>query len=129
MTNFISMSIKLRYRFTMRYYKDDGKMNIEGQKPEEISLQVALQEVDKIPSEDVYGGNFIGFTGEKGKSIQFIRKEQDSWMIDVPVLENGKFAYSLQDMDLTTEKVKDIVKKFYLGENWESLCNLTKKDH
>lgn len=113
----------------MRYYKDDGKMNIEGQKPEEISLQVALQEVDKIPSEDVYGGNFIGFTGEKGKSIQFIRKEQDSWMIDVPVLENGKFAYSLQDMDLTTEKVKDIVKKFYLGENWESLCNLTKKDH
>jgi len=46
-------------------------------------------------------------------------------IIDVPVVENGYFVFSLKDDDLTTEKVKSIVEKFFLGENLRYLCNLT----
>jgi hypothetical protein len=37
---------------------------------------------------------------------------------------NGKAPYSLNETDLTTEKVKDVVKKFYSEEDWKSLYNL-----
>ena len=109
----------------MKYYKDDGEISIDGRKAVDIPLQVALQEVDNLPAEDVYDGNFIGFTNEKGETIQFIRREQESWFMDVPVRENGKI-HSLHETDLITEKVQDVVKKFFLGEDWRSLCNLKK---
>lgn len=105
----------------MKYYKDDGKEYTDGNKPKEINLEVALKEVDKLPTTE---GNFIGFVKEKEETIQFVRFEKDGWLIDVPVFEKGKYAYSLNDTELTTEKVKEIVKKFFLGENWQSLCNL-----
>ena len=44
------------------------------------------------------------------------------WLLTTPVVENGYFVFSLKDDDLTTEKVKIIVKKFFLGENWRYLC-------
>jgi hypothetical protein len=108
----------------LKYYKNDGQEYIDGRKPKEITLEVALQEIEKLPF--TVRDNFIGFINEKGETIQFPRFEKDKWSIDVPVFENGKFAYSLNDAKLTTEKVKDIVKKFFVGENWQSLCNLKK---
>lgn len=107
----------------MKYYKNDGKEYINGNKPKEIILELALQEVDKLPTTE---DNFIGFVKGKEETIQFVRFEKDSWLIDVPVFEKGKFSYSLNASELTTEKVKAIVKKFFLGENWQSLCNLKK---
>lgn len=107
----------------MKYYKDDGKEHIDGRKPKEISLEVALREVDKLPTTE---GNFIGFVKENEETIQFVQSEEDSWLIDVPVIEKGKFSHSLNDGNLSTEKVKEIVKSFFLGENWQSLCNLKK---
>jgi hypothetical protein len=106
----------------MKYYKNDGKECIDGRKPKEITLEVALQEIENLPF--TVRDNFIGFINEKGETIQFPRYEKDNWLIDVPVIEKGRFACSLNDSDLTTEKVKEIVKKFFLGENWQSLCNL-----
>lgn len=108
----------------MKYYKNDGKEYIDGRKPKEITLEVALQEIENIPFS--VRDNFIGFINEKGETIQFPRYEKDNWLIDVPVFENGKFAYSLNCTDLTTEKVKEIVRRFFLDENWQSLCNLKK---
>jgi hypothetical protein len=107
----------------LKYYKDDGKENICENKPIEVTLEKALKEVDNSPTTE---GNYIGFTNEKDETIQFIRFEENGWIIDVPVTKKGKLAYSLQDDNLTTEKVKDIVKKFFSGENWQSLCNLKK---
>lgn len=86
-------------------------------------MEVALREVDKLPTTE---GNFIGFVKENAETIQFVRFEEDSWLIDAPVIEKGKFSHSLNDDDLSTEKVKEIVKRFFLGENWQSLCNLKK---
>ena len=108
----------------MKYYKEDGKTSVGSNKPEEITLEAALQEIDKLPDEEIVDDNFIGFTNEKKETVQFIRREQNSWFLDAPILENGKFVYSLQETDVTTEKVKDVVKKFYSEENWKSLCNL-----
>ena len=105
----------------MKYYKNDGIEYIDGTKPKEVTIEVALKEVDRLPTTE---DNFIGFINEKEDTIQFSRYEEDSWLLDVPILENGKFAYSLQNSDLTTEKVKEIAKKFFLGENWQSLCSL-----
>lgn len=108
----------------MKYYKNAGKEYIDQDKPKEVSLEIALREVDNLP---VTEGNFIGFTDEKAATIQFIHLEPNSWLIDVPVIEKGKFVYSLQDQDLTTENVKGIVRKFFSGENWQTLCNLKKR--
>ncbi len=107
----------------MKYYKDDGKELINGTNPKEISVEDALEEIDAFSTTE---GNFIGFINEKDETIQFHKNEEDAWVLDVPVVENGYFIYSLKDDDLTTEKVKSIVKKFFLGENWQSLCSLTK---
>ena len=96
----------------------------EGADRDNLSLQIALQEIESLPDDDEC---FIGFVNEKKETIQFIRREEDSWLIDVPIVENDKFNHSLQDTDLTTEKVKDVVRKFYLDENWKSLCNLTEQ--
>jgi hypothetical protein len=107
----------------LKYYKDDGKERINETKPIECSIESALNEIDAFPSIE---GNFIGFINEKDETIQFHKNEEDAWVLDVPVVENGYFIYSLKDDDLTTEKVKIIVKKFFLGENWQYLCRLTK---
>jgi len=107
----------------LKYYKDDGKESINETKPTESSIENALKAIDAFPTIE---GNFIGFINEKDETIQFHKNEEDAWVLDVPVVENGYFIYSLKDDDLTTEKVKIIVKKFFLGENWQSQCNLTK---
>ena len=107
----------------MKYYKVDGKEDVDEVKPRESSIENALNEIDALP---VTEGNFIGFVNEKDETIQFHRNEEDAWVLDLPVVENGYFIYSLQDDDLTTEKVKSIVKKFFLGENWRYLCSLKK---
>lgn len=107
----------------MRFYKDDGKEYISGESPKQVTLEMALTEIDRLP---IVEGNFIGFVNEKEETIQFIRFEENSWLIDVPMCEKGTYSCSLQDDDLTTEKVKDIVKKFFVGENWKSSLNLRK---
>ncbi len=107
----------------MKYYKDDGKERINETNLREISIENALKEIDVFPTTE---GNFIGFINEKDETIQFHKKEENAWVLDVPVVENGYFIYNLKDDDLTTEKVKIIVKKFFLGENWQYLCSLTK---
>ena len=109
----------------MKYYKIDEKEEIDGNNPKEISLEVALREIDK-QSIDPFGDileYFIGFVKNNEEKIQFIRYEENSWYIDVPILEKGENSHSLNDDDLSTEKVKEIVKRFFLGENWRSLCN------
>ena len=83
----------------MKYYKDDGKENINETKPRESSIENALNEIDAFP---VTESNFIGFVNEKDETIQFHRNEEDAWVLDLPVVENGYFIYSLQDDDLTT---------------------------
>ena len=107
----------------MKYYKEDGKTSVGSNKPEEITLESALQEIDQLPDEEIVDDNFIGFINGK-ETVQFIRREKDNWFLDAPILENGKFSHSLQETDLTTEKVKNVVKKFYSEENWKSLCTL-----
>ena len=109
----------------MKYYKSDEKEEIDGNNPKEISLEVALGEIDKqsIDSKGDVLEYFIGFDKNDEETIQFIRYEENSWYIDVPIFENGIFSHSITDDDLSTEKVKEIVKRFFLGENWRSLCN------
>lgn len=107
----------------MRFFKDDGKERIDADSPKEVTLEFVLAEIDRLPTED----SFLGLVNEKDEIIQFVRFEEDGWLIDVPVEdEEGNYSYSLQDDDLTTEKVKAIIKRFFVGENWKSLCNLRK---
>lgn len=105
----------------MKFFKDDDKERISADSPKEVTLEFVLTEIDKLPTID---GNFIGLINEEEETIQFIRFEENSWLIDVPILVEGTYSYSLQDDDLTTEKVKDIIKRFFGEENWKSICNL-----
>lgn len=106
----------------LKFYKDDGKESISGDSPKEISLDTFLKEVENIPQS--YTDNFIGLINDKDETIQFVRLGQDTWLIDVPVLQGGAYLYSLEDGNLTTEKVKQISRNFYSGTDWKSLCNL-----
>ena len=106
----------------MKFYKDDGKKFISSEKSQLIELDSFLIELEKLPSS--YQGNFIGLINNKAEAIQFIRFGENEWMIDIPVLDEGIFVYSLQDDSLTTEKVKEITKKYFLEADWKYLCNL-----
>ena len=105
----------------MKMFKDDGKERISADNPIEVYLERALREVDKFPTVE---GNFIGFINEKDETIHFVRFEDNSWFLDYPILEGDTYSYSLQDDDLTTEAVKCVIKRFFGGEDWKSLCNL-----
>ena len=113
----------------MKFYKSDGKEDVSPESPKEVTLKIAFTEIDKIPLVDDVDDSFIAFVNQKEETIQFVRFEEDDWVVDVPIFENGIFSYSLGDEHLTTEKVKDIVKKFSLNEDWRSSLNLTKLEH
>jgi hypothetical protein len=70
----------------LKYFKNAGKEYIDPGKPKEVSLEIALREVDNLP---VTEDDFIGFTNEKEATIQFIRFEPNGWLIDVPVIKDG----------------------------------------
>jgi hypothetical protein len=105
----------------LKYYKDDGK---ERFRDREVTLENALLELDNLPSIEEYDRNFIGFTKSREETVQFIRNEKENWLIDRPVFENGKFTHSFHDDKLATGKVKEIVKRFFSGQDWQSLVNL-----
>jgi hypothetical protein len=107
----------------LRFYKDDGREYINAESPKEVTLEIALTEVEKLPA---IWGYFIGLINEKEETIQFVRLDKNAWLIDIPICENGICSYVLQDSYLTTEKVKDVVEKFFVNENWKSSLILKK---
>ena len=110
----------------MKLFKDDGKQSINGDSPVEVTLDDVFAEIDIFPTEDEYEGGFMGLINDNGETIQFLKLEKDIWLIDIPIVKDGKYRYSLQDGNLITEKVKEIIKKYFRGEDWKSLCNLMK---
>ncbi len=105
---------KTQVAVNLKYFKNDKEKSI----PSEVILDFALKEIDITKQTD-----FIGFINEKEETIQFIREGKDDWVIDVPTPEKEYVA--LQDLGLTTDKVKEIVKAFFLNQDWRSLCELT----
>jgi len=107
----------------MRMYKDDGKEGIPPDNSKEINLEEALREIDRFPTVE---GNFIGLINEKEEIIQFVRLGEDEWMIDVPVNQDGKFLYSLQD-EIEHSVVRKIVTRFSQVKEWKNLCHLKRR--
>ncbi len=108
----------------MRMYKEAGDESIPGDRPAQVNLEEALRELDDHKAVE---GNFIGFVNGRDETIQFIRYDKDEWLIDVPVILDGEYAYSLQD-NLKHSQVKEIVSRFSRGEEWGNLCHLSKID-
>jgi hypothetical protein len=96
----------------MRYYKDDGRDSIESSQPVEIPVEDALAEIEGFP--EGAEENFIGFVNDGNENVQFIRHGREQWLVDAPMVEAGKFAYSLQG-EATTAEVKEIVRRFAQG--------------
>lgn len=111
----------------LKYYKDDGKEYINGCKPRKIDLEKALKEIENLPTEEEYENNFIGFSKSLEDTVQFIRRERDNWLIDIPLFKDGIFHDSYIEEGLTTERVKEIVKKFFLNEDWTALLDLKQR--
>jgi len=110
--------------FLMKMYMDDGKKTIPDDEAEEVDLEEAIKEMYRFPTEDSFEGNFIGFHNTQGDTIQFVRFSENEWLVDVPVLKDGKYSHSLQDT-ITHSKAIEILKQFYQGKEWQNLCNLT----
>lgn len=88
--------------------------------PRKLELEQALAEIDKHTASE---GNFIGFINESDETIQFIKRDTDDWLIDVPVLKDGRYAYSLQDQ-IVDAQVREIVRRLFKGEEWRNECRL-----
>jgi len=71
---------------------------------------------------DVVLHGLIGFINERDEAIQFIRFEEDDWLIDVPILQDEKYVYSLQD-DINHSLVKEITIRFFQDKEWKNLCH------
>lgn len=104
----------------MKYFKCDKKENIPVSKAKDITLDDALIELDNLQI-NTKERTFIGFVNDKTECIQFITFETNSWILDIPVLTNGKFSHSLQNDNLSTKEVKTIVKKFFESKKRENL--------
>ncbi len=84
----------------------------------EITLEDAFKEVKNFPSEEEYdgpeGGPFLGFTNEEDEAIQFPYREEELWVIDIPVLSKGKFAFTVNAYLMTSE-VNAVIALFFNG--------------
>jgi hypothetical protein len=112
---------------TLYMFLNDGERIIDPNSPIRVSIETAVEELLRIPHQDDFDGAFIGFSNDYDETIQFIRFDDDSWLIDVPVLdEDGNYQYSLQDMNLRTYHVKQIIENFNDGEEWKGLIRLSR---
>ena len=107
----------------MKLFKNDGEQEISGENPVDVSLKTALAVIENFPTEEQQQDSFIGFINEKNETIQFIRFNTDNWLIDVPVMKGKRYSYSLQENELSTKKVKQIVRKFFIKGDWKSECD------
>ncbi|MDO8122923.1 MAG: hypothetical protein Q6364_00890 [Candidatus Hermodarchaeota archaeon] len=87
--------------------------SIPGQKPKSINQNDALKELERIPP-GTGTDYFIGFINEKEETIQFLRYAPDNWLIDIPILENGRMTHSHQK-ELKYSEVKQVVTDFFKG--------------
>ncbi len=98
---------------SIKYYKNDGKEIIEDNSPVEISFIEALRQIEKFPSLEQFKGSLIGFINPKGEIINFIRRDDKFWMLDVPFSEGDEYSQSLNDSSLTNDGVKELISMFY----------------
>jgi len=110
----------------MKLFKNDGQQEISGDTPIDTTLKTALTEIEMFPIEEQQQGSFIGFINEKNETIQFIRFTKDNWLIDVPLMKGKRYSHSLQESELSTKKVKQIVRKFFIKGDWKSECDFNK---
>ena len=108
----------------MRYYRYDGKDNVDMKEAKEVALESALNEIDRQP---YVRFNRLGLINEKGEAIEFIRWDDDKWSIDVPIYVQGEYSYCLHEDFLNTGRVKRITTLFHSGGDWRSLCKLEKR--
>lgn len=108
----------------MKLFKNDGKEDIPGSQPVEVSLEGALQEIDAFPEAKKDDDFFIGFVNDKDETVQFIKNEGGTWFVDAPVVENGEYRYSMQADEVETATIKDIVMSFFGCRDWKTLCKL-----
>lgn len=106
----------------MKYFKDDLKTVISGENPEKIELEDALKQIESFPNGE---GNFIGFVNDNDESIQFIKCENNDWMIDIPIIEPGEFIKSKQTL-ISSDLTIDVIKKFFGGSSIEEIIKITK---
>jgi len=107
----------------LKMWKDDGRNYIHPDNAIEITLEEMLNEIDNFPKGEGY---FIGLINNNDEIIHFFRlgEDEESWGIDVPVQKENGDPIILGEDSLPKEKVKQIITKFYNGENWMNLCNL-----
>ena len=97
----------------IKYYMDNGQINIGEDKPQSIQLEGAMNKIDNLPTLEQYNGTIIGFINESNENLYFIRKEEDMWMLDILSSETDEYAHALSDDTLSTEAVKETVRTFF----------------
>lgn len=101
---------------TVKVWKGEGGETV-------LPLEEVLREIDELPV--MNRGEmprFIGLEDGNKEQIVLTRLERDNWLIETSYL--GEFLGKMGEPGLSIEKVRQIVKAFFVGEDWRSLCNL-----
>lgn len=113
----------------MKMYCLTNEKDVSGDDPISLTLEQAFMELDKFPSSEEYkgpeGGPFIGFVNQNQEIIQFGSRgrEDDNWMIDIPVFHKNKFIFTI-NFTLNTEEVKNVIEKFFADStNYDAFLN------
>ena len=108
----------------MIIYKDTRDEYIDQREKIAINLEKALKEIDSFPTKEHYRNGILGFINDKGEKIQLFRFGPNEWLIDVPLLQAEKPPYAYQDDEVTTTILKEVIKRFQCGTDWQSLLKL-----
>ena len=86
-----------------------------------VNLSTAIEAIE---AESWREGNFVGFVNDLDETLQFIRVEQNEWLVDVPIYVEGKYAeYSMKGV-ASTLQVRQMVMLFYEPGNWKQVVDL-----
>ena len=86
-----------------------------------VNLSKAIEAVENHTWKQ---GNFVGFVNDLDETLQFIRAEEDEWLVDVPVYVDARYAdYSMKAVACTLQ-VKQMVRLFFEGGKWKEVVEL-----
>ncbi|MFA5022296.1 MAG: hypothetical protein WC508_04425 [Patescibacteria group bacterium] len=86
----------------MKYYLNDRENKIRKKLP--ITLEMAIDIIDKLSTEKEYAGNFLGLVNDSNNLIQFTKIETNELIIDIPPFVNEV---------ITLKEATNIIKDFF----------------
>lgn len=85
----------------------------------EVTKEELFLYVEKLKADE---GNFVSFENDNGDSLQIVKLDKNSYLIDIPQISN-KIVQTI----VKKEKLIEILETFSQNGNWKNLCDWEEK--